>query len=222
MIVKGLLTYDTNYFGIYFHKFLASSVIFPIHADAAAAQQVTASLGYLRVRLPELNGAELYGELYGEAQSKALGFIPSPSHTAGLVGLFIPRLSPSGNWDAVVEWGHTSDWWYRHWVYNDGYVHKDNILGDAQGWNTERYYARLTHYSKRAPSLSMHFERLEQDTSNPSPQQMSSLWLSAARKLNDDTTMNILIGISRIDNADYVSGKKATNHRISISLNKKY
>ena len=68
-----------------------------------------------RWRLKSLGGAQIYGELYGEDQAGSL--VPFPSKNAYLLGVYLPRLSNSGDWDAQLEWSDTNDVWYTHWKF---------------------------------------------------------------------------------------------------------
>lgn len=175
-----------------------------------------------RWRLPNTHGIQLYGELYGEDQAKALGFLPTPSKNSELVGIYIPRLSPSGDWDAAFEYAHTGTWAYSHWVYTDGYVNAGNIIGDAMGWNATRYYARFTHYSDSANSLSLHLEHLTQDTSYPTPQKLDSVWITTQHFLKRDSYLTAAAGVSFIKNAHYTAGNDERNYLLNLSYTKKY
>jgi hypothetical protein len=71
-----------------------------------------------RWRLKVLGGAQVYGEMYGEDQAGSL--VPLPSKNAYLLGVYLPRLSYSGDWDTQLEWADTNDVWYSHWKFADG------------------------------------------------------------------------------------------------------
>lgn len=175
-----------------------------------------------RWRIPHANGLQLYGEIYGEDQATALGFIPTPSKTSELVGVYIPRLSAGGEWDATFEYARTGPAWYRHSVYNDGYVNDGNIIGDAMGWNARRYYARLTHYGSDANPISLHFERLDQATSVLAPQRVDSLWVSKRQMLNADSYLTALVGVSFVKNIGYVAGDEQRSYLLNLTFTKKY
>jgi len=176
-----------------------------------------------RWRLPKLNGLQIYGELYGEDQSHILEIVPFPSATAELIGLYLPRLTPSGSWDLHVEWAHTKPTWYNHWAYTDGYTYKGNIMGDAMGNNANRYYAKFTHFTSNGSQFSLHLEHLSQQTSGSfTPQNIDSIWISTRRKIQDDIFLDASIGMSNIKNKNYKSGNSDKNYLVSTNFTKQF
>jgi hypothetical protein len=178
--------------------------------------------GDFRWRVPKWNGLQLYGELYGEDQAHALTIIPMPSEVAGLVGAYIPRLSTNGNWDAHLEWAHTTKSWYTHSLYRNGYTYKGDIMGDAMGNNANRYYAKLTYFSLDGSQFTLNLERVAQQSTEVSPQTIDSIWLSMRTKIEKDMYMNASFGVADIRNVDYTGGNKARNYIISMILTKEY
>ncbi|WP_353843708.1 capsule assembly Wzi family protein [Veillonella sp.] len=69
---------------------------------------------------------------------------------AWTAGLYLPKLGNHDDWNLRLEGGRTSNRWYAHWSYNDGYVHKGNIMGDCMGNSSNRLYARLGHWDKKS------------------------------------------------------------------------
>lgn len=175
-----------------------------------------------RWRIPHANGSQLYGEIYGEDQARALGFIPTPSKTSELVGLYIPRLTAGGDWDAALEYARTGPDWYWHGVYDEGYVNDGNIIGDAMGWNARRYYARLTHYSHSANPVSLHYERLTQGTSLSAPQRIDSVWASQLFFLERDAYLEAAAGVAFVKNPGYGAGDDERNYLLKLTYTKKY
>lgn len=174
-----------------------------------------------RLSMPHSKGLQLYGELYGEDQATALGFIPTPSKNSGLLGIYMPRLSASGDWDAAFEWAHTSESWYKHWVYKDGYVNSGNIVGDAMGWHARRYYARFNHYDHNANLYSLNLEHLAQ-LGSPVTQKVDAVWLSHQRRLAADQFINFSLGHAWLKNANYVAGKTKHSNMYSLSFVQEY
>jgi hypothetical protein len=174
-----------------------------------------------RWRLPQYHNIQLYGELYGEDQAKVL-IIPGPSKVAEIVGVYIPNLAESGKWDATVEYGHTTNSWYSHSVYRDGYVHKGNIIGDAMGHNARRYYAQLTHYTDNATSISLNAEMLTMDLDAANPQKVNSVWLTVSRQLERDLRVTASGGIAHIKNMDYTAGSTDDNYLASVTVIKSF
>ncbi|MDT8396934.1 MAG: capsule assembly Wzi family protein [bacterium] len=114
-----------------------------------------------RIRIPFLWDAEIYGELGGE--DEAGQFI---SRKAFLVGIYLPRLEPSGRISLRVEHADLStiDFerpvWYRHSQYTSGYTHKGQILGHHTGGDSRDTYAEFTVRFPRADlRLSLDYER---------------------------------------------------------------
>lgn len=134
-----------------------------------------------RLRLPQINNIQIYGELYGEDQANYL-----PSKVGETIGLYIPRLSASGDWDANIEYAHTTNVWYVHSLYTDGYTYKNDIIGDAMGTNAKRYYSKLTHYINNGDKISLNFERLKFAAAD---KQHDALWLEYLKKLADNKTL---------------------------------
>lgn len=167
-----------------------------------------------RWRLPNLNGLQIYGEIYGEDQAGVLP--PLPRDNAYLLGAYIPRVSPSGDWDAHLEWSETSQSWYDHGLYQEGYVYKGNIMGDAMGNNAYRYYARLTHYLPNGAQLSLHGERVVMGRQLANPQTVSSAWLSLRTNLGQSTFVDATVGKAHV--SDQAGSKnQGTFSQIQVS-----
>ena len=178
--------------------------------------------GDFRWRVPKYSGVQLYGELYGEDQAHALTIIPLPSDVAELLGIYIPRLSAKGDWDAHLEWAHTNKSWYNHGLYRNGYTYEGNLLGDAMGNNANRYYAKLTHFNPDGSQLALHLERVVQQATTASPQIIDSIWLSMRSKMKNDMFMDTSFGASTIKNPGYTGGNNAHNYIMNVSLTKQY
>ncbi len=173
-----------------------------------------------RWKLPDLNDVQLYGEVYGEDQAGS--FPPLPSKNAYLAGIYFPRLTPDGDWDLCVEMARTTDWWYQHWVYTDGWTYRGDIIGDAMGYNAERFYTRLTRYLDGGSQVALHAEYLKMDRTSPVPQKVNSLWLTYRTKLEKDLFLNAAAGVADIKNLDYQSGKEDKNYHFSLGIIKQY
>lgn len=193
------------------------------NADTANTDQWNSIAGGdFRWRIPKWKGVQLYGELYGEDQAHALTIIPIPSKVAALMGVYIPCLSTNGNWDAHLEFAHTTKPWYRHSLYTNGYTYEDDIMGDAMGNNAKRYYAKLTHFTLDGSQLALNLERVTQQSIQLSPQTIDSIWLSMRTRMEKDMFMNTSFGVADIKNVGYTGGNKARNYIMSLSLTKEY
>ena len=166
-----------------------------------------------RWRLKGLGGAQIYGELYGEDQAGSL--IPFPSKNAYLFGVYLPRLSSSGDWDAQLEWADTNDAWYRHSKFTDGYTYKGDIMGDAMGNNAYRYYGRLTHYLDNATQISLHGERV---VMNSDADTVNSIWASLRTKVGQELFVDAALGRARVSQ----SGAKDSGIFTSLQISQKF
>ena len=172
-----------------------------------------------RWRIPQLRGIEVYGEFYGEDQA---GKLPLPSRNAYLFGVKIPRLSADGKWDLTLEKAQTTNCWYQHWVYKEGYVYKGDIIGDAMGYNAWRYNLKLSRYLTDGAWLAVTAEHLMLDRDAQFPQKVNSLQLSYIMNLQPGLTFNASVGVADIDNLNYQSGQSDRNYLGSISLRKHF
>jgi hypothetical protein len=169
-----------------------------------------------RWRLNTLRGAQVYGELYGEDQAGSLP--PLPRDNAYLLGIYLPRVSPSGDWDAHLEWSDTSPSWYDHSLYQDGYTYKGNIMGDAMGNNAYRYYGKLTHYLDNATQISLHGERVVMSEDLTNPQTVNSVWASLRTKVGQDMFVDAALGKARVSQA----GTKDNGVFTSLQISQKF
>ena len=104
----------------------------------------------------------------------------------GLVGgLYIPRLSPSGNWDLNLEFASTGSAWYVHGLYTGGYTYGGQILGDPMGGDAHRYSAKLTHYMDAKTQIGLRFDRVNQGISRSVQQRTNALALSLRHRLSN-------------------------------------
>jgi len=178
-----------------------------------------------RFRFPNLSGMQFYGEFYGEDTP------PKDSHElfiAGisqLFGLYIPKLSASGDWDANVEWAHTSHEWYVHNYQRydtNGWTYWDNIIGDPMGNDARRYYAKITNYIATDTQLSFNVERLVQLYDTPVPQTVNSYWISCRKQLGDSIFLTGNVGFAQVQNSGYKLGVSSRNHVYSLDITKYY
>lgn len=147
-----------------------------------------------------LPSMEVYGMVYGEDQATGLGFIPSPSKIAWTAGVYLPKLGNHDDWNLRLEGGRTSNWWYAHWSYNDGYVHKGNIIGDYMGNSSNRLYARLGHWDKKANLTGFNVEYLRLNRELNTNAKALNVWVDHSRKLSNDWSLAAKIGVSRLHN----------------------
>lgn len=166
-----------------------------------------------KVRVPKWNGVQLYGELYGEDQAHYL-----PSKVAERVGVYVPRLNKDGAWDLKAEYAHTSNAWYGHQLYTNGYVYKGNIIGDPMGHNASQYYVQLGHYLNKDSKISVNANYLIQDRAAVVQQKVKALWLQYETKLRNQVFLDSQLGVAQIDNANFTVGNDETNHYAGVSV----
>lgn len=192
-----------------------------VNASSARIDQWNTIAGLdFRWRMPHLNGIQLYGELYGEDQAGHI--IPMPSQNAYLIGVYFPRISDSGNWDAHFEYAHTTNVWYDHSLYTSGYVYKGNLIGDAMGNDAHRYYARATHHTNSASQIGLHTEQVVMSQSAPQPQKINSVWISLRSKLGNDLFMDASAGKAWITNQGFQTAEKGNTTFTSLQLSQRF
>ena len=147
--------------------------------------------------------------VYGEDQATGLGFIPSPSKIAWTAGVYLPKLGNHDDWNLRLEGGRTSNWWYAHWSYNDGYVHKGNIMGDYMGNSSNRLYARLGHWDKKANLTGFNVEYLRLNRELHTNAKALNVWVDHSRKLSNDWSLAAKVGVSRLHNMTEKKDKTA-------------
>lgn len=184
------------------------------HNDDPAADKWNTIAGLdFKIRLPRWNGTQIYGELYGEDQANYL-----PSKVAERVGVYIPRLNKDGAWDVKAEYAHTSNVWYTHGLYTNGYVYKDDIIGDPMGHDSNQYYVQLGHYLNKDSKISLNANYIAMDRSAIVQQTIKSGWLQYQTKLQENVFLESQVGIARISNANFTSGNTETNHFAGVSV----
>ncbi|SDD79265.1 hypothetical protein SPACI_042380 [Sporomusa acidovorans DSM 3132] len=187
---------------------------FPAINDDVANDKWNDIAGFdMKVRLPKWNNVQLYAEYYGEDQVHY-----KPAKTARRVGVYIPRLSDDGAWDMKVECANTSNVWYIHQLYTNGYVYKDNIIGDPLGHDARQYYVNIGHYLDKNSRLSFNANYVTMERTAAISQTIKSGWLAYQTKLQDNMFLDGKLGIAKISNADFSSGRGETNHFAGVSL----
>lgn len=171
-----------------------------------------------RWRLPKLGGLQLYGEFYGEDQAHVLKVIPVPSELAELAGVYIPRLSKNGDWDARLEWAQTRPVWYGHALYTRGYTYHGDILGDAMGGDARRCSAQITHYTAGGAQYSLNIEQVIRGRSSPQAQRDNSAWLTVRVPCRNDCFLQLSGGLTRTANLDRQAGKNITNRFLQLTF----
>lgn len=184
------------------------------NAELASQDKWNSIAGYdIKWTLPSM---EVYGMLYGEDQATGLGFIPSSSRIAWNAGMYVPKFGKYKDWNFRVEVGQTTKWWYFHWAYNDGYVHKGNIIGDYMGNSSNRLYARIGHWDKKANLTGLNIEYLRLNRELNVNAKALNIWIDHNRALSNNWFLGTKIGMSRLQNMG--DKKDKTTYLVGIDV----
>lgn len=151
--------------------------------------------GDFRLSLP---GVTFYGELYGEDQSHYM-----PSKVAYRAGMYLPKLTHDGSWDMTLEMADTSDAWYGHQRFNNGWTYHDAIMGDAMGRDARKYYGAVRHYLPNETSIGLYAQRTEMERGMSIHPTVNEFGLTGQTKLGQDVYLNGIIGYANVENADF-------------------
>lgn len=168
-------------------------------------------------RVPRWNGVQVYGELYGEDQANYM-----PSKVAERVGVYVPRLNSNGEWDMTVEYAQTGNAWYGHQLYTNGYVYKGSIMGDSLGHNSSQVYVKIGHYLNKSSQVSFNAQRTVMDRDAAVQQSVNSGWLQLQTQLKDQLQLTGVLGLAKVENANFTSGNDDTGHFAGVSLRWSY
>ena len=145
----------------------------------------------MRYRFP---GVQIYGSLYGEDQAHAF-----PCEDAYTVGLYFPQLVKDGSWDLRLEGSQTNWAWYHHWVMQNGWTYKDDIMGDWMGNDARKYYAQVNHYLDNGDRLGLSFVRVDMNRTATNSRQLSEVQLDYSTKLQDALYLDAAVGYGKFD-----------------------
>ena len=188
-----------------------------ILGDNAESDDQWNDIGGIDLRY-RFTGVQLYGSLYGEDQ--AGGF---PSEHARSVGVYFPQLfGGDGCWDMRLELSDTNNWWYGHWYLVNGWTYKDDILGDAMGKNTRKYYGSISHYLANGDRIGLEYTSMDMDRAAASNPRVHEVQLTYAKKLNKSLYLDSVLGYAKIKNADYTSGRSDSSKLVAVGLRWEY
>jgi len=175
-----------------------------------------------RWRFPSLNGVQLYGSYYSEDNIDYNEWGKHPNVVGVLGGIYIPRLSPSGNWDLNLEYASTGRSWYIHNLYPGGHTYGGQLLGDPMGGDANRYSAKITHYLDTKTQIGLRFDKITQGFSLSVQQRTNSFALSLRHRLADDLLLELSGGLANRENADFVTGRSKKNRFVSGSISQRF
>lgn len=187
----------------------------------------------LRLRLPSLANAEIYGELSGE---DAAAFWPIVE--SYVAGIFIPSLTASGRDDLRFEYFLGNRILYTNGTFPEGYLRYNLPIGHSQGGATQEFFLRLSHWFSVRNNLALECFR----TSRGDEGRMT---VDAAGRFDPNGTMQAIerkvalrsfwrlpvasewdlllsYGCEWIDNLDLRQGVSRTNQLLRTELSYRY
>jgi hypothetical protein len=187
----------------------------------------------LRVRLPFLRNAEIYGEFSGEDTAVFWPIVESY-----VAGLYVPRLTADGRNDFRFEYYLGNAILSTSATFPEGYLYKGMNIGPSQGGASEEFFARLSHWFSVRNNLALeciHSERgnLGRVTVNsagvfdPNGVKQAVERRNAARVIwrlpvYGDIDAHLLYGWERIHNVNLVGGANRTNQVFVVDLSYRY
>jgi hypothetical protein len=167
----------------------------------------------VRLKIPALWGMELYGEVGGEDEADALGFIPFISNKAYVGGVYLPQVEPSGRASLRLEYADlsyiasNSPVWYRHGIYQSGYTYENKIMGHHAGGGAEDIFAELEILLPRDLSLKIGYNYETRGSDQP----VEEIHRQTSVNLRWDIPSGIFLNAGwkhdAVDNFDYISGQ---------------
>lgn len=166
------------------------------NADSTESDRWNDIAGFdFRLRFP---GVQWYGEVYGEDQG---GFMPTKR--AYHLGVYIPRLTHDGSWDMTIEGAQTTPVWYTHWTYQNGWTYSDNIIGDAMGGNSRKYYIGVKHYLPKEAYIGFYVMHMDMDRTATYHPVVNEAAFMGQKKISDDVVLNGTLGYAQVKHGNY-------------------
>lgn len=150
---------------------------------------------------------QLYGEWMGEDQAGGL-----PSKWAYRAGVYLPKLTADGSWDLTLEAAKTTDAWYTHWTYQNGWTYSGNIMGDDMGNDSLKYYAKVNHYLPGEKSIGFYYQRTDRQRNWSMNPTVDECGLTGQMKLSGSRYLNGTLGYAR------VKAKETDNHLFAAAM----
>jgi hypothetical protein len=178
-----------------------------------------------RIKIPLLNGLDVYGEWGGEDQSNGLPFI---SNKAYMVGIYLPCLDPNGWFGARFELadlshidGNSSPW-YRHNVYESGYTYEGRILGHHVGGAGEDWFAQIEAMLPGGGLLQLAYDYQKRGVDHPVEEKHQKVLWRAILPVGQSLDVQASGGLDWIDNFNQVSGLDRTQSFASLLLSGRF
>jgi hypothetical protein len=172
----------------------------------------------VRIRVPALGGAELYGEWGGEDEADLLGFIPFIANKALLVGVYLPRLEASGRLGLRLEHAdlslidNNSPVWYRHGIYRSGYTYEGKILGHHAGGAAKDTFGELEILLPREVTVALFFDYEKRGYDQPVRETHRQPGIRLAWFMYDHLRLDLLYQLDSVSNFQFVAGNDQKLH----------
>ena len=177
----------------------------------------------VRIKIPALAGAELYGEYGGE--DEAGNFI---AHRAWIAGLYLPRLEPSGRMALRLEYADLTDEsklapaWYRHGTFHSGYTWQGKVLGHHVGGAARDLFGELQLQLPGDVKLTAGVDAEERGTDQPVAEKHLQPFIDLEWALQQGWLLGASYALDQVKNAGYQSGVERTDHFARFSLSKSW
>ena len=171
-----------------------------------------------RIRIPALAGLEIYGEYGGEDQADLLDVIPFFCKKAFLLGLYLPRLEPSGRLGLRLEHADLStinldsSVWYRHGTYESGYVYEGNLLGHPVGGDGRETWGELRWFARPDLTLAASFAYQRRGETLAEQEKHYQPALSATWQAKEHLDLTLRYAYDRVKNVGFVDGENDEYH----------
>lgn len=136
---------------------------------------------------------QVYGEAMGEDQAGGL-----PSKWAYRMGLYLPKISSDGSWDLTLEAAKTTDAWYTHWTYQQGWTYSGDIMGDDMGNDARKYYARVNHYLSGERSMGLYYLRTERERNRRVSPTVNEIGITGRQRLSGNRYLTGTLGYAQV------------------------
>ena len=195
----------------------------------------TNTLGGLevRLRLPFLRNAEVYGEFSGEDSAAVW-----PTAESYMAGIFIPRLTSDGRNDIRFEYFIGHQQLYSNGTFPQGYIYQGMPLGHSRGGAAEDFFVRYRHWFNARNYVALDYIHTERGNLGRVPvNSAGQLDLNGVSQAVERTnagriTWNIPIhkridaafmyGWERVNNLNLAGGVQQTNQVVTIDFSYRF
>jgi hypothetical protein len=175
--------------------------------------------GYdVKLTLPfKFQPVQVYVDAAGE-DNAGTGY--RPIKWAYLTGFYLPRILGFQRIDLRAEYGVTTDVWYTHYIYSEGYRYKGMIIGHHMGRDSRDIFAEVSYLlPERNGRLSIFYDKEKRRLFSDVMEKKDEIGLRSAFRLIDNIDIKLSYGYARV--RDNISGdeKKINNLAGMINYN---